>query len=390
MMDNETFFEKEDNGTESILEYDITTSPRDLTPASIVDMIDSGIMEIPLFQRNYVWDIEKASKLIESIILGLPIPELFFYSEGDENSTYKIIDGQQRLLSIYFFLKGRFPKNAESRVNIGKQINSGKDLATIMADNSLFSDFSLSLNKESDENKSRYNGKKFVLLDKDTQLKFRLRRYLRTVVIRQNKPDNDNSSMFEIFNRLNTGGAALTHQEVRASLYYCPFYNMITELNEIECWRNLLKKPSIDLHSNDIELILRAFALLIDGDSYTPKMATFLNRFSEKSKSFDADTILYMKNLFASFIVACSRLDEKAFFRNNRFSKSLFESIFVAVCKDKFAAKTLVAGKINADSFNALKNNSDFIESLQSGAMSTDGIRIRKEKAIEIIQLEEA
>ncbi len=104
------FFEIEnDNDGEQIVEYDITTSPRDLTPANIVDMIDSGIMEVPLFQRNYVWDIKKASKLVESLILGLPVPELFFYSEGDENTTYKIIDGQQRLLSIYFLEHLCFP-----------------------------------------------------------------------------------------------------------------------------------------------------------------------------------------------------------------------------------------------------------------------------------------
>ena len=109
----ETKFFEEDVDTEEeiIEEYDITSSPRDLTPANIVDMIDAGIIEIPLFQRNYVWDIKKASKLIESLILGLPVPELFFYTEGDDNNTYKIIDGQQRFLSIYFFVKGRFPKN---------------------------------------------------------------------------------------------------------------------------------------------------------------------------------------------------------------------------------------------------------------------------------------
>lgn len=105
-MGNNNFFEdeREDDFDNSVVaEYDITTSPRDLTPGSIVDMVDSGIINIPFFQRNYVWDIKKASKLIESLILGLPIPELFFYSEGDENTSYKIIDGQQRLLSIYFF-----------------------------------------------------------------------------------------------------------------------------------------------------------------------------------------------------------------------------------------------------------------------------------------------
>lgn len=389
-MKDEQFFETEDIETDSISEYDITTSPRDLTPASIVDMIESGIMEIPFFQRNYIWDIEKASKLIESIILGLPIPELFFYSEGDENSTYKIIDGQQRLLSIYFYLKGRFPKNADARVNLSKQINSGAELPKIMADNSLFCDFTLKLNRETDDNKSRYNGKKFILLDKDTQLKFRLRRYLRTVVIRQNKPDNDNSSMFEIFNRLNTGGAALTHQEVRASLYYCNFYKMIAELNENNSWRKLLNKSSNDLHSNDIELILRAIALLIEGENYTPKMATFLNKFSEKSKTFNDEEIEYLKKLFISFIDSCSLLEEKAFFRNNRFSKSLFESVFVAVCKDKYSSKSLVTNKINKESFNVLKNDNAFIESLQSGAVSSDGIKTRKDRATALIKLDEA
>ena len=101
MINKDEFFEDEIYADgEDIVEYDITTSPRDLTPANIVDMIDSSIIEIPLFQRNFVWDIKKASRLVESLILGLPVPELFFYSDGDENTTYKIIDGQQRLLSI--------------------------------------------------------------------------------------------------------------------------------------------------------------------------------------------------------------------------------------------------------------------------------------------------
>ena len=387
-MFNEPFFEQDDDETEVILEYDITTSPRDLTPANIVDMIDSGIIEIPFFQRSYVWDIAKASKLIESIILWLPIPELFFYSEGDENSTYKIIDGQQRLLSIYFFLNGRFPKKAAARVNIGKQINEGAELKKLMADNSLFEDFALKLNKDTDLIISRYNNKKFALLDKDVQLKFRLRRYLRTVVIRQNKP-NDDSSMFEIFNRLNTGGQALTHQEVRASLYYCPFYKMITELNEDMLWREILNKPDNDLHGKDIELILRSMALLVDGDLYAPKMAIFLNKFSSKSRDFNDNEIVYLHQLFISFLVACKNLKPKAFFRNNRFSKALFESVFTATCLENYNNKTCLTKTINPASFEELKNDAEFINSLQSGAVSRDGIDIRRKRATELIKLED-
>lgn len=299
---NQDFFEEDrELEEEDIVEYDITTSPRDLTPASIVDMIDSGIMELPLFQRNYVWDINKASRLVESLILGLPVPELFFYSEGDENTTYKIIDGQQRLLTIYFFVKGRFPKNTDSRLLIRKKISEDDDLDEIMADNSIFQDFTLKLNYDDSQKTSRYHGKKFATLDKDTQIKFRLRRYLRTVVVRQNKPDNNSSSMFEIFNRLNTGGTPLNHQEIRASLYYCDFYEMLVKLNNEPKWREVLGKPTQDLHCTDIELILRSLALLEDGEDYSPKMVSFLNSFSQKSRSF-------LRNILNIYVVFSCRL----------------------------------------------------------------------------------
>lgn len=379
------FFEEEiDEGDEAIVEYDITTSPRDLTPASIVDMIDSRIIEIPLFQRNYVWDIKKASKLVESLILGLPVPELFFYSEGDENSTYKIIDGQQRLLSIYFFVKGRFPKNTDSRLMVRKGINSGADFDSLLADNSVFRDFTLQLNDNANKT-SRYNEKNFLMLDKDTQIKFRLRRYLRTVVVRQNKPDDDSSSMFEIFNRLNTGGTPLNHQEIRASLYYCPFYEMLVNLNNEEKWRRLLAKTTEDLHSTDIELILRSFALLQKGEKYAPKMVAFLNEYSQESRLFSNEYIKYLGRLFMSFVDSCSELGNKAFFRNNRFSKTLFESVFVATCKDALKNETLVTGKINKQSFEILKNDDLFVSYLQSGSSSKDNIWGRIKRAIDII-----
>lgn len=385
---NDDFFESESDceyETNNVTEYDITSSPRDLTPASIVDMVDSGIIEIPFFQRNYIWDIKKASKLIESLILGLPVPELFFYSEGDENSRYKIIDGQQRLLSIYFFLKGRFPKNQSSRILLGREINSGSELDRFLSDNRLFIDFELQLNSEKDGIKSRYNGLKFSNLDKDTQIKLRLRRYLRTVVVRQNKPEKNSSSMFEIFNRLNTGGAALNNQEIRASLYYCDFYKMITELNDYEGWRNLLGKPVKDLHSNDVELILRVLALLVDGDNYAPKMASFLNAFSQKSQSFDKEFINYLREIFIAFIAACEKLEDKAFFRNGRFSKPFFESVFCATCEDSYKNRIVEINPINAHSFALLKNDAYFIYNMQAGSSSNDSITNRRKRAKELL-----
>lgn len=384
----EFFEEEQDVGEEAIVEYDITTSPRDLTPANIVDMIDSGIIEIPLFQRNYVWDIKKASKLVESLILGLPVPELFFYTEGDDNNTYKIIDGQQRFLSIYFFVKGRFPKNTASRFMIRKGINEGIALEELMQDNKIFQDFTLKLSDDATSS-SRYHGEKFLTLDKDTRIKFRLRRFLRTVVVRQNKPDDNSSSMFEIFNRLNTGGTPLNAQEIRASLYYCNFYKMLVRLNNQDNWRELMGKPTQDLHSTDIELILRSIALLIESDTYSPKMVNFLNEFSQKTKKFDDDYVDYLENLFNSFIDACSQLGEKAFFRNNRFSKTLFESVFVAAATPSYLERKLITDKIELESFELLKNDDKFVSYLLSGSSSSDNIKGRIKRAKEVIKLNE-
>lgn len=256
-----------------------------------------------------------------------------------------------------------------------------------MADNSVFQDFVLRLNDDDTRKPSRYNGEKFATLDKDTQIKFRLRRYLRTVVVRQNKPDNNSSSMFEIFNRLNTGGTPLNHQEIRASLYYCPFYEMLVELNDVNEWRKLLGKPTQDLHCNDIELILRSMALLQERNNYSPKMVTFLNAFSQKSKQFSEAHIDYLKKLFLSFITACADLGEKAFFRNKRFSKTLFESVFVAACRKSFEENTLLTAKIDNSTFKMLKSDEEFISYLLSGSSSKENVRNRIKRASEIIRL---
>src|SRR5882757_3080127 len=89
-------------------EYDITAAPNDFNVLTIHSFLESGAVKIPGFQRNYVWDLPRASKLIESLILGLPVPQVFLYEAG--RNDFLVIDGQQRLLTIYFFVKQRFPK----------------------------------------------------------------------------------------------------------------------------------------------------------------------------------------------------------------------------------------------------------------------------------------
>ncbi|MDR2907796.1 MAG: DUF262 domain-containing protein, partial [Bacteroidales bacterium] len=107
----ENLYEGEDENQEqdiSFTEYEISVSPNDFNISTLDSFMNQGIFEIPGFQRNYVWDIKRASKLIESLLIGIPIPQLFLYEQRKNN--FLVIDGQQRLLTIYFFKQKRFPR----------------------------------------------------------------------------------------------------------------------------------------------------------------------------------------------------------------------------------------------------------------------------------------
>src|SRR5580658_637920 len=85
-----------------LTEYDITASANDFNVLTIINFIESGSIILPPYQRNYTWDKKRASKLIESLILGLPVPQIFLYQES--SNRFLVIDGQQRLMSLHFFV----------------------------------------------------------------------------------------------------------------------------------------------------------------------------------------------------------------------------------------------------------------------------------------------
>jgi hypothetical protein len=87
---------------------ELTSTPNDFNVLTINSFIESGAVKIPGFQRNYVWDIKRASKLIESLILSLSAPQTVLYEE--ERNRFLVIDGQQRMMSMYYVIKGRFPR----------------------------------------------------------------------------------------------------------------------------------------------------------------------------------------------------------------------------------------------------------------------------------------
>lgn len=381
----DTWFEDDEGSFDyEVKEYEVTHTPNDFNLVTLVSFIDSGAIKIPDFQRNYVWDIKRASKLIESIIIGLPVPQVFLYEEA--RNSFLVIDGQQRLLSIYFFFKGRFPRK-ERRVELRAIFakNTGFPKA-VLEDDDYFTPFRLQLIPPHPEHPN-----KFAKLDYESlgELKttFDLRT-IRNVIIKQTTPSGDDSAMFEIFNRLNTGGINLKPQEIRTSLYHSEFYAMIYRINALPEWRKLTGIDVPDLNMKDCEIILRSLAMLIDGGNYQPSMIKFLNVFSRKMKGAKTEQVAYLESLFVSFLGACAALPEKAFVVNRgRFSISIFESVFTAACSVPFANRELVKNAIPPELISALKGNPQFMEAAQKTTAGKPNVEARLRIAKEMLTL---
>ncbi|MDZ5843022.1 DUF262 domain-containing protein [Stenotrophomonas maltophilia] len=365
-------------------EYEISSSPNDFNVATIFSFIKSGAVKIPGFQRHFVWDIKRASKLIESLILGLPVPQIFLYE--DARNSFLVIDGQQRLMSIYYFMLQRFPRQdrrAELRAIFDKY--SGDIPLHIIDDDEYFVSFKLKLPEQLPGNPSRFNGLNYSTLG-DYKVAFDLRT-VRNIIVKQATSTGNDSAVFEIFNRLNSGGVNLTPQEIRASMYHSDFYAVLQRMNSKPGWRQLVGREDLDLHMKDVEILLRAFALLVDADSYAPSMTKFLNLFSKKSKGNTPEHNLYLERIFDEFLVATSRLPSKVFFTpaNNRFNISLFESVFYAACKPVFDKRAMQVPEVSITCLNKLRSDPGFISASSEGTSKSDNVYRRLSLASAII-----
>lgn len=374
--------ELEDTDNGYVDEYDITAAPNDFNVRTIYDFIESGSVKIPGFQRNYVWDQRRASKLIESIIIGLPIPQIFLYEES--RNSFLVIDGQQRLMTLYYFIKQRFPKKEKRAALRAIFAEHGRIPDEILHDDEFFSKFNLRLLVKVPDVPNKFNKLNYSTLG-EYKTQFDLRT-IRNVIIKQNIPQDDDSSIYEIFNRLNSGGINLKPQEIRASLYHSDFYAMLARINLKPEWRRLLGLKDPDLHMKDIEILLRGFAMLIEGGNYKPSMTKFLNGFSKKSKRLDSDQLNYLERLFESFLEASKKLPDDAFMsKKQKFNISLYDATFAAICSKSFSERNLVSEPISRDKLTLLREDAQFVDASQSNTARKTNVETRLLRARNIL-----
>lgn len=288
------------------VEYDISVAPSDPTLELLAQQLERGDIIIPPYQRRYVWKIEQASKLIESFLMGLPVPQVFLYVNTEDQ--LEVIDGQQRLMSIKYFLEGFFGEVDERG---RRQTFKLKGLAQ----------------------RSEYNGKMFSELSTKDQRKLR-NSTLRAINIKQLKPSGTGDSVFHIFERLNTGGTQLKAQEIRNAVYRGNIVKALEQMNDDPNWRNILGMKGRDKNQRDIELILRLFSLYGRWESYESPMLQYLNSFMNANRKFDSPQASQFQTRFAASVSLVNTALEKPFRPRRVLNAAVLEAVLIAVMED--------------------------------------------------------
>jgi hypothetical protein len=271
-------------------ERKLVTQPYDLGVRSIREDIRTGRISLNIaYQRKYVWDSGKASRLVESLLLNVPIPVCYFAE--DDDGVYEVIDGLQRLTTIQKFLDDEFALTGVSVL-------------------------------------SELNGTRFSDLAPKEQRRLESRTIRCIVITADSHPD----IKFDVFERLNTGAASLTAQELRNSVYRGPFNDSLKDLATKSYFTDLVGSFTNKRMGHE-ELVLRYFALVDGIDSYRPPLRQLLNTFmrSHRKEAIAAAAA----DRFAEVCVAVRDVfGDRPFMApgsQNPVNKALFDAVMVSV-----------------------------------------------------------
>ena len=250
-------------------ERKLFTQPYDLNVRSLVGEIRERTLHLrplsdrPRFQRKYVWSNRLASLFVESILLNIPIPPCYF-SQNDEFEL-DVIDGQQRIFSIFRFLDNQFAL-------------SGLEVLSTL------------------------NGKRFHHLDRRSQRQIETHT-LRAVIITN---DSHPEIQFDVFERLNTNTMPLNAQELRNCIYRGKLNDLLGSLATFEPWLAILAKRHPDRRLRDEELILRFFAFYLEGiEAYRTPQKHWLNHVADRGRRFTDNRIHELSIVWKATIEKC-------------------------------------------------------------------------------------
>jgi len=334
----------------------IVWQAKDFSIREFSSMLQDGDLELqPEYQRKYVSTPKIASKLIESVLMDVPIPVIYLAEEQD--GSYSVIDGQQRLTSFLSFINGKYPNG------------------------DIFKLTGLKVFKE-------LNRKPFTDLDKEFQNKIR-KTTLHTIVI---KKESNEDVKFEIFERLNTGSIKLNEDEIRNTVYRGEYIKLLAELEENDTFHKIVQKDNYKNRMIYRGMILRFFAISEKSYlNYQPSMKQFCNKelrdnrylLPDKAKEYrnrfldclDLVKVVFGDTAFRRYIP--SNNEEQGYWTTTRINMALFDIQmcgFVNYSKNEILRN---ADYIREAMLELMTNNQSFIDSILLQTSDKDVLKKR-------------
>jgi len=323
--------------------FSISSFGVDYPVETLISRMDKKLFYIPPFQRAFVWSQNQCSRFIESLLLGLPVPGIFLFKEAD-TGKHLVIDGQQRLKSLHFYSTG---------------VINGKE-------------FSLS------GIESRFSGRTYKSLDEADRARLD-DAVVHATVFKQDLPEGEINSVYEVFERINTGGIKLSPQEIRSCICHGSFNDYLHTLNENPAWRHIYGPKSKRL--KDIELILRFLAFYEDGDKYQSPMKHFLNDYMKQKRTLPGPELAKLGEVFTNtmaFIAANFR--ERPFRPDRSLNTAVFDAVAPAIARRIIADRPLTADAVNS-AYSKLLLNSRFVEGYIRSTADDENVKKRRQEA---------
>jgi hypothetical protein len=330
------------------IRFEIATYPADFTLEVLYQKWLNKDFAIPPFQRKFVWKKAQSSRLIESFMMGLPVPQIFLYV--DENEKLLIVDGHQRLKSVFYFFEGYWGEpdpRGQRKIFKLNEINE----------------------------KSKWFSKSFEEFEASDKRRLK-NALLRAVLVKQLDPTDD-TSVYHVFERLNTGGTLLQVQEVRNCVYWGALNDVLSQLNLHPQWRNIVGKPLPDIHLKDVELILRFLALYHWLDEYESPMKDFLSKFMKRHRNPKEEFLSEERKRFENTCeVVLATLGQRPFNPRGPLNAAVFDCVFVAFSKHGTDHPRDIAER-----YHRLLQHDGFRALTTSATTNTETVRKRMEMA---------
>lgn len=300
--------------------------------------------EVEAFQRKFIWTKAQCDRFVESLLLGLPVPGIFLVQQSDKRLL--VLDGQQRLLTMKAFYEGLLYKREFALKHVQTQ----------------------------------FQGKTYKSLDDDERRTLD-DAIIHATVIKKTSEDQDLSSIYTLFERLNSGGTTLSPHEIRVALAPGKLMHLVRNLNETPAWRAAFGAPSKNL--KDHELILRFIALMFAPNEYTSPMKDFLTNYAQHNQNLEHDSAESIKKAFIDAIVAVTdAIGDKPFRISTALNAAIFDSVMVGIAKRQMTGSPVDSEKV-ANAYNALLSDDNYQYAVGKATARDDQVKARLKLATE-------